>query len=204
MINILLVDDHTVVLDGLAGLIGQEPDFKVRGLAKNGEEAVAMFCQMRPNVTLMDLKMPKMGGVEAIQKIREIDSEARIIVLTTYDGDEDIYAAIRAGAKSYLLKDARRDEVFECIRVVAGGRSWISQDIASKLAERIGSDQLTSRETEVLGLIAQGKSNSEVGVVLFISEGTVKAHIKSIFAKLKVLSRTEAIAVAVKRGIVKL
>lgn len=204
MIKILLVDDHTIVLDGLAGLIGLEEDFQIVGVASNGELAISAYAELKPDVTIMDLQMPVMGGVDAIIAIRRADPAAKIIVLTTYDGDEDIYSAIRAGAKSYLLKDARRDEVFGCIRAVAAGLPWMSPDVAGKLANRVSNEHLTSRETEVLTLIAKGKSNQEIGRELFISEGTVKAHVKAVFAKLEVTSRTAAIATAASRGIVKL
>lgn len=203
-IRILLADDHSIVLEGLAGLVSLEEDMVVVGTAKNGIEAEAQWIALQPDVTLLDLRMPGAGRVEATYAIRRADPNAKIIILTTYDGDEEIYSAIRAGAKSYILKDASRKDVFACIRSVAKGQSWMPHDISLKLAQRVGSDQLTPRETEVLNLMARGKSNQEIGHDLFVSTGTVKTHIKSIFAKLNVFSRTEAIAVASKRGIVKL
>lgn len=203
-IRILLAEDHAIVRDGLSAIIGQEEDLQVVAAAGNGEEAAELWRIHRPDVTLMDLQMPVMNGVDAIYRIRAIDPGARVVILTTFDGDEDIYRGMRAGAKSYLLKDAQREELLQCIRVVHSGKTWVTPVIAAKLAERIKGDALTEREIEVLVLLAGGKSNREIGSALFITEGTVKAHVKAIFGKLNVLSRTEAIGVASRRGIIRM
>ena len=200
-IRILIAEDHTVVRDGLVAIIKQERDLDVVAEAGNGHEAVALWKKQRPDVTLMDLRMPQLDGVNAIYEIRAVDPNARIIVLTTFDGDEDIYRGMRAGAKSYLLKDVRRDELFQCIRDVHAGRTFVPPAIAVKLAERLTGDELSPRELEVLRLLAEGKPNKLIGVAMFISEVTVKSHVQSLFKKLNVLSRTEAIAVANRRGL---
>jgi len=197
----LIADDHTVVRDGLAAIINQERDLDVVGEAGDGRKAVELWKEQRPHVTLMDLRMPGLDGVNAIYEIRAVDPGARIIILTTFDGDEDIYRGLRAGAKSYLLKDVRREELFQCIREVHAGRTFIPPAIAAKLAERLPGDELSPRELEVLRLLAEGKPNKLIGVALSITEVTVKSHVKSLFKKLNVLSRTEAIAVANRRGL---
>src|SRR6266403_1424766 len=175
-ITVLIADDHSVVREGLVSLITRKADMTVIGEAGNGREAVDLWKQHHPDVTLLDLRMPELDGVGAIKEIRSGNDKARIIVLTTFDGDEDIYRAIQAGAKGYLLKDAPREALMDCIRRVHAGETW------------------SEREIDVLKLMAQGKSNKEIGSALFISEGTVKSHVKSIFAKLNVISRTEAVA----------
>jgi len=200
-IRILIADDHTVVRDGLAAIIKQERDLDVVGEVGNGRQAVEVWKKQRPDVTLMDLRMPGLDGVNAIYEIRAADPGARIIVLTTFDGDEDIYRGLRAGAKSYLLKDVRREELFQCIREVHAGRTFIPPAIAAKLAERLPGDELSPRELEVLRLLAEGKPNKLIGVALSITEVTVKSHVQSLFKKLNVLSRTEAIAVANRKGL---
>lgn len=197
----MIADDHTVVRDGLAAIINQERDLDVVGEAGDGRKAVELWKEQRPHVTLMDLRMPGLDGVNAIYEIRAVDPGARIIILTTFDGDEDIYRGLRAGAKSYLLKDVRREELFQCIREVHAGRTFIPPAIAAKLAERLPGDELSPRELEVLRLLAEGKPNKLIGVALSITEVTVKSHVKSLFKKLNVLSRTEAIAVANRRGL---
>jgi len=201
MIRILVAEDHTVVRDGLVAIIKQEPDLDVVAEAGNGHEAVAQWKQQRPDVTLMDLRMPKLDGVNAIYEIRAVDPGARIIVLTTFDGDEDIYRGLRAGAKSYLLKDVRRVELFQCIRDVHAGQTFVPPAIAAKLAGRLTGEELSPRELEVLCLLAEGKPNKLIGVAMSITEVTVKSHVQSLFKKLNVLSRTEAIAVANRRGL---
>jgi DNA-binding NarL/FixJ family response regulator len=203
-IRILIADDHTTVLAGLASIIGMQPDMLVVAEAVNGREAVDLWQKHRPDVTLLDLRMPKLDGVSAINEIRQHNASARIIILTTYDTDNEIYRAIKAGAKGYLLKDARREELLDCIRKVNGGDTSIPQALVEKLAAGMTSEILTGRELGVLGLLARGKSNKEIGANLFISETTVKGHLRSIFTKLNVLSRTEAIAVASRRGLVQL
>ena len=203
-IRILVVEDHTVVRDGLVAIIRQEPDMNVVADTGDGRQAVELWKKHCPDVTLMDLRMPGLDGVNAIYQIRAADPNARIIVLTTYDGDEDIYRGMRAGAKSYLLKDVRREELFQCIREVHAGRMFVPPAIAAKLAERLPAEELTPRELEVLRLLGTGKPNKLIGADLAISEVTVKSHVQSVFRKLNVLSRTEAIAVANRRGLLRL
>lgn len=201
VIRVLVVDDHTVVRDGLSVIIDQEPGLNVVAQAANGRQAVELWQEHRPDITLMDLQMPLLNGVNAIGEIRATHPEARIIVLTTFDGDEDIYRALRAGAKSYILKDVLRDGLFHCIREVHAGKYFLPPEVAAKLASRQPVVELTSRELEVLRLLAEGKSNKAVGVQLSITEVTVKSHVRAVFAKLNVLSRTEAIAVANRTGL---
>jgi DNA-binding NarL/FixJ family response regulator len=202
-IRVLIADDHAVVRDGLVAMIGKWTDTAVIAEAEDGQEAVKQWMQHRPDVALLDLRMPVLDGIGAIEQIRRVDPAARIILLTTFDDEEDIYRAIRAGAKAYLLKDAPRDDILHCIRRVHAGETFVPLPLAAKLAERVSGVELTQRELVVLRALATGQSNKSIGRNLFISETTVKAHVKSIFAKLNVLSRTEAIAVAVRRGMVK-
>jgi DNA-binding NarL/FixJ family response regulator len=203
-IRILIADDHSVVREGLASLVKRKSDMVVVAEASNGREAVQLWKEHRPDVTLLDLRMPELDGVGAIKEIREMDENAHIVVLTTYDGDEDIYRAIKAGAKAYLLKDTARDALVETVRRVHAGETYLPPQLAAKLAERVSGEALSPREIEVLQRMAVGKSNKEIGTELFISEGTVKTHIKSIFSKLDVVSRTEAVAVATRRGLIQL
>jgi DNA-binding NarL/FixJ family response regulator len=203
-IRILIADDHTVVREGLVSLVKRKPDMMVVGEGCNGREAVDLWKEHRPDVTLLDLRMPELDGVGAIKEIRELDETARIVVLTTFDGDEDIYRAIKAGAKGYLLKDTAREALMECIRKVYAGETCIPPILAAKLADRVSGEGLSAREIEVLQRMAAGKSNKEIGAELFISEGTVKTHVKSIFSKLDVVSRTEAVATATRRGLIQL
>lgn len=203
-IRVLIAEDHTVVRDGLVSIINQQSDMRIVGEAGDGRQVVDLWRQQRADVTLMDLRMPQLDGVAAIYEIRAIDPNARIIVLTTYDGDEDIYRGMRAGAKSYLLKDVRREELFQCIREVHAGRAFLPPAVAAKLAERLPAEELTPRELEVLRLLADGKPNKVIGTDLAISEVTVKSHVQSVFRKLNVLSRTEAISVANRRGLLRI
>jgi len=203
-IQVLIADDHTVVRDGLVAMIGKWTDMEVVAEARDGREAVDQWKKHHPDVSLLDLRMPTLDGVGAINEIRRQDPSARVIVLTTFDGDEDIYRGISAGAKAYLLKDAPRDDILDCIRKVHAGKTVLPPLIAAKLAERVSGVELTERELVVLRDLATGKSNKEIGRNLFITETTVKAHLKSIFTKLNVLSRTEAIAAASRRGMVQL
>jgi DNA-binding NarL/FixJ family response regulator len=203
-ISVLIADDHSVVRQGLASLIEPKADMTVVGEASNGREAVELWKQYRPDVTLLDLRMPELDGVGAIKEIRARDEKARIVVLTTFDGEEDIYRAIQAGAKGYLLKDVPREALMDCIRRVHAGETCVPVHVAAKLAERVSGATLSGREIDVLKLMAQGKSNKEIGSALFISEGTVKSHVKSIFSKLNVISRTEAVANATHRGLIQL
>ena len=203
-IGILIADDHSVLRQGLVSLIGFESDMMVVGEAGNGREAVELWKRHRPEVTMLDLRMPELDGVGVIKQIRADDENARIIVLTTFDGDEDIYRAIQAGAKGYLLKDVPREALMDCIRRVHAGETCVPVHLAAKLAERVSGETLSGREIDVLKLMAQGKSNKEIGSALFISEGTVKSHVKAIFSKMNVISRTEAVASATRRGLIQL
>ena len=203
-IRVLIADDHSVVREGLVSLIGRRADMAVIGEASNGREAVDLWKKHQPDVTLLDLRMPELDGVGVIKEIRTEDQNARIIVLTTFDGDEDIYRAIQAGSKGYLLKDAPREALMDCIRRVHGGETCVPVHLAAKLAQRVSGESLSDREIDVLKLMAQGKSNKEIGSALFISEGTVKSHVKGIFAKMNVISRTEAVATATRRGLIQL
>jgi DNA-binding NarL/FixJ family response regulator len=201
---VAIADDHSVVREGLAAMIGRERDMRVVAEAKNGLEAVQQWKHHRPDVLLLDLRMPEMDGVAAIRQIRTENAEARIIVLTTFDSDENIYRGISAGAKGFLLKDVPPDELLRCIRSVHQGESYFPSSVAAKLAERVSGVELTERELAILQQLATGMSNKEIGSHYFISEGTVKSHLKNIFAKLNVLSRSEAIAAAARRGLIQL
>ena len=203
-IGVLIADDHSVVREGLVSLIGRRADMTVVAEASNGREAVDLWKKLRPNDMLLDLRMPELDGVGAIKQIREHDENARILVLTTFDGDEDIYRAIQAGAKGYLLKDVPREALMDCIRRVHAGETCVPVHLAAKLAERVSGETLSAREIDVLKLMAQGKSNKEIGSALFISEGTVKSQVKAIFARRNVISRTEAVASATRRGLIQL
>lgn len=204
MIRVLIVDDHPVVREGLAALIDRRADMTVVGEALDGAQAVEIALERRPDVILMDLRMPGMGGVAAIETLRERLPTARCIVLTTYDGDEDIYRGIRAGAFAYLLKDAPRETLLETVRAVAAGHKRIPPEIAAKLMERMTAPDLTARELEVLEQIVRGRSNREIARALDIAEGTVKVHVNSILGKLGVSDRTQAATSAIQRGIVRL
>ena len=203
-IRILIADDHAVVREGLAALIGRRADMLVVAEAENGRRAVELARTHRPDVILMDLRMPEMGGVEAIGLIRAEQPQARVIVLTTYDGDEDIFRALQAGARAYLLKDTPRDELIDAIRAVHGGQKRLPPEVAAKLAERVTAEPLTPRELEVLAGLARGQSNKEIGAALSIAEGTVKVHVNSLLGKLGVADRTQAVLEGLRRGLVRL
>jgi DNA-binding NarL/FixJ family response regulator len=203
-ITIMLVDDHPAFRKGMAALIASEPGLRVIAETGSGIEAVALYRQKKPDVVLMDLRLPGMGGVEAIMAICKAFPEARIIVLTTFDTDEDIYRAIQSGAKSYLLKDTPDDELSATIRAVYAGKRALPAKVAERLAQRQQRADLSHRELEVLKLLTKGRSNKEIGSTLFIAEDTVKAHLKTLFAKLKVQDRTEAAISAIRQGIVHL
>ena len=203
-IRLLLADDHPVVREGLAALLGRQDDMVVVGLASSGEQAVELCATARPDVVLMDLRMPGQGGVTATRVIGERFPNCRVLVLTTFDGDEEIYQALRAGARGYLLKGADREELLEAIRGVYAGTRWIPPAVADKLAERMAGSQLTSREVEILALVAVGNSNKQIARRLGITEGTVKGHLNSILGKLAADDRTEAVTRAVRRGILRL
>lgn len=204
VIRLLIADDHPVVREGLAALLNRRADMTVVGEADDGEEAVALYETLRPDVVLIDLRMPRMGGVEAIAAIRQRDAQARFIVLTTYDGDEDIYRALQAGAQAYLLKDTPRETLLATVRAVHGGEKRIPPELAAKLAERVFSPALTPREREVLEQMVRGQSNREIGLTLDIAEGTVKAHVNSVLSKLGVNDRTQAVTEALRRGLARL
>ncbi len=203
-IRILIADDHYLVRAGLISLISRNPKMKVVAEATNGREAVALFREHRPDVTLMDLQMPVMDGMEAMIAIRAVHSGARILVLTSYDGDEYIYRGLQAGARGYCLKDASATELYEAINAVSNGQRRIPPRIATKLVERMNTTQLTPRESGVLRLIASGKTNHQIGSALFITEGTVKTHVNNILTKLAAHDRTEAVIIALKRGLITL
>jgi DNA-binding NarL/FixJ family response regulator len=203
-IRIMVVEDHHVVRQGLVALLNTVPDMSVVAEGADGKQAVELFRQHEPDVTLMDLRMPHMSGVEAVIEIRQNFPAARIIVLTTFDGDEDIYRALQAGARAYLLKGMFGDELMDAIRAVHAGKSRIPPVVAERLANRMGSPALTARELDVLKLIVRGKSNKEIGEELNISEATVKTHINNILSKLGVTDRTQATTAALQRGIVHL
>ena len=201
--SVLVVDDHALLRTGVANIINHEPDLVVVAEASNGVEAVAAFERYRPDVTLLDLRMPVMEGVEAVRQIRERDPHAKVIVLTTYDTDEDISRALKAGAKAYILKDSAADRLIECIHDVLAGKTYLAPQAAAKLAEGVTRVQLTPRELGTLRLIADGKSNKEIANELGISERTVKTHLGHLFEKLGVTSRTEAVKIAMRRGLVR-
>ena len=200
----LVVDDHALLRTGVANIINQEADLRVIAEAGNGVEAVQAFEQHRPDVTLLDLRMPIMEGVEAVRQIRERDPRARVIVLTTYDTDDEIARALKAGAKAYVLKDISADDLIGCIRDVLAGKTYLAPAAAAKLAEGVARVQLTPREIAALRLMADGKANKEIASELQISERTVKTHLGHLFEKLGVTSRTEAVKIATRRGLVRL
>jgi two-component system NarL family response regulator len=200
-IKILIADDHPFFVDGLAANVEAEADMVVVARASDGREAVARAREHAPDVILMDLRMPVMNGVEAIREILRETPESRIIVLTTYDGDEDIHRALKAGAKAYLLKDVFREELLAAVRGVHNGKRHIPAHVAGRLAERMGAEELTDREVEVLRLVAAGRSNREIGEALHIAEGTVKAHVNNILNKMGANDRTHAAMLALQRGL---
>ena len=203
-IRILVVDDHPVVRQGLVGMLEEVRDLTVVGQARNGREAINIFRQQQPDVTLMDLRMPEMDGVDAITAICAEFHQARIIILSTFDSDEDIYRGLRSGAKGYLLKDAEPEELLAAIRTVCLGKQYIPLNVGAKLAERMMSQHLSERELEVLQLITTGKTNQAISETLHITERTVNFHINNILSKLEVNDRTQAVIVALRRGIVSL
>jgi DNA-binding NarL/FixJ family response regulator len=203
-IRILIADDHVTVREGLAAIVQRQTDMLVVAEAANGREAVELWLRHRPDVTLLDLRMPILDGIGAIGQIRVAESDARILVLTTFDTDSEISGAIKSGARGYLLKDAPRDLLLETIRRVDAGETCIPAELLSKLVAGMSDEVLTAREHEVLQLVARGRSNKEIATSLSITETTVKSHLRSVFTKLRVLSRTEAIAAASRRGLVHL
>lgn len=204
MIRVLVIDDHPMVRAGLSATIDPEPDMTVIASAQNGKEAVELYRQHQPDVALMDLKMPVLGGVDAIRAIRAEFPAAKIVVLSTYEGDDDIYRAMEAGAVTYLLKNTPSEKMIGVMREVARGARSVPPEIAQKLTDRIFQPALTPRETEVLQLVAQGMRNKEIAAELGVSEETAQGHVKNILAKLSVHDRTAAVAVAIRRGLVHL
>lgn len=212
-IRILIVDDHPIVRDGLVAILSTQPDFAVVGESGDGAEAIRISRDLKPDVVLLDLEMPEMDGVEALQQMRKVCPAVRVIVLTAFDTDERIVGAVRAGAQGYLLKGTPREEIFRAIRVVSKGGSLLEPLVASKLIHHLESgakqlnnphEALTEREREVLSLLAQGRTNKEIAASLVISERTVKFHVSSILAKLGVGNRTEAVTLAAQQGLVQL
>ena len=206
-IRLLISDDHPVVRAGIGGMLSGEEDFEVVGEATNGSEAVALANRTKPDVILMDLRMPEMDGVEAISRIKEQHPEMNILVLTTYESDADILRALERGATGYMLKDAPREDLFEAIRATAEGKSPLAPDVAARLVQRIREpvdELLSTREIEILELIAGGASNKNIAKQLWISDTTVKSHVLHIFNKLEVTDRTAAVTVALRRGIISL
>lgn len=206
-IRLLIVDDHPVVRDGLHGMLDGQPDFDVVGEAGDGVEAVNLVETLKPDIVLMDLRMPVMDGVAALGEIKARNPEVQVLVLTTYDSDADILPAIEAGAAGYLLKDSSRQELYDGIRAAARGETVLAPAVAARLVGKMrapAEEQLSSREVEVLQLVAEGKSNSEVAQQLHISQATVKSHLVNIFGKLGVSDRTAAVTAALRKGILRL
>ena len=203
-IRLLIADDHPALREGLSALLERQADLQVVAMAADGQQAVALVRHHQPDVILMDLRMPCLEGADAVAAICEEWPEARIIILTTYDGDEDIYRALRAGAKGYLLKDAPCEELFTAIRQVHQGQKYIMSQVAQKLTERFQSSELTERELEVVQLLVQGNTNRDISEALCVAEGTVKFHVRNILDKLGACDRTQAVTIALKRGLARL
>jgi len=204
MIRVLAVDDHPLLRDGIAALIGSEEDMELIGEASNGREALDQFRKYQPDITLMDLQMPKMNGIDAIGAIRGEFPEARIIVLTTHPGDAQVSRALKAGARAYLMKGELRKELLETIRAIHAGQRRLSSEVAAEIAEHATDCTLTPREIDVLRLVAAGNANKEIGAQLSLTEVTVKSHVRNILAKLGANDRTHAVTIALKRGIIDL
>lgn len=207
-ISIAIVDDHPVVRDGLAAILGTQPDFVIAGEASSGEEALELFRRLRPDVALLDLEMPGMDGITVLRRLREESLPVRVVVFTAFDTDERILGALRAGAKGYLLKGAPRTELFNAVRVVHQGGSLLQPVVASRLLEQLSGpgrvEELTPRERTVLALLAQGRQNKEIARELSITERTVKFHLSAIYGKLGAGNRTEAVAIALQQGLVEI
>jgi two-component system, NarL family, response regulator len=201
-IRVLIADDVAIVRQGLATIVDRDPEMTAIAQAEDGQQAITLFREYQPDVTLMDLRMPQMGGVEAIVAICAEFKQARIMVLTTYDGDEDIYRGLQAGAQGYLLKDAKPHELLNAIRTIHSGQKYVPPEVGAKLVQRMNNPELSERELDVLRLMAQGMNNLDIAAALNIGESTVKSHVNRILSKLGVNDRTQAVIVAIKRGIV--
>lgn len=204
MIRIMLVDDHPLVRDGLASVISDQPDMQVVAEAGNGEDALPLFREHRPDVTLMDLRLPNMSGADAIRTLRGEAPEARFVVLTTFDSEDDIFAALEAGAQAYVLKDVRRDELVALIRDVHAGKSRVPEEVARRYAAYLAGPRLSGRERQILELVAQGESNKIIADRLGMSESSVRTYLMRVFEKLDVEDRTEAVVQALRRGLIRL
>ena len=203
-IRVLLVDDFPVILEGLVALLGRFRQFSIAGTAGDGREAVRLYGCRRPDVVLLDLRMPKMDGLQAAETILKSDPQARIIMLSAYAGEEDIYRALKAGVRGYILKDSSPAEIVHAVRQVYAGQTVIPPEVAAKLAVRVGSSGLTLREIEILQLVAAGKSNKQIGADLDRTEGTVKIHVSNILRKMRAADRTQAATLAIRQGLVRL
>ena len=202
-IRILIADDHFVVREGLRSLIRRQADMTVVGEAANGLEAVDLYFRLKPDVVILDLRMPRLSGTDVIREIRDKDPAARILILSSLSGDETIYSALQNGAMGYLLKEESGDQTIPAIRSVMEGNRWLPPEVQAKLAEHRRTESLSVREKEILELLAQGEANKQIGGTLGLSEQTVKTHVKNILAKLQVRDRTEAVTVATRRGIIR-
>lgn len=203
-IRVMIVDDHFLLREGIAGLLAQMSDIALAGEAADGREAIDLYLKLRPDVTIMDLQMPVLGGVEAITAIRSLDPAARVLVLTTYKGDVQVGRALHAGAAGYVLKGSLRLDLHDAIRAVHAGRGYLPDEVAREIAAWSATEALSSRELDVLRLVAEGNSNREVGAQLNIKEETVKAHMSTVLAKLGARDRTHAVTIALRRGIFEL
>jgi len=201
-IRVLCVDDHPLMREGISAIVRNEADMEIVAEASTGQEAIALYREHRPHITLMDLRLPDMSGIDALAEIRNEHREARVVMLTTYEGDVEIQRALAAGAQGYLLKSMPRKKLIEALRRVAAGSKCIPAEVAAHLAEHMGEESLTRREIEVLQQMAGGNRNRDIAGQLFISEETVKGHVKHIMEKLGASDRTEAVAIAVRRGII--
>jgi len=203
-IRILIAEDHALVREGLNLILDRTPDMEVVGSASNGKEAVDLYTRVHPDVSLIDIHMPSLDGVGAIESIRAKDPKAKFVVLSTYDSEEDVYRSLKAGAQSYVLKEAPREQLIDAIRAVNKGEMRVAPEHMSKVTERMRHPSLTPREVQVLSLIIQGMSNLAIANTLFVTEGTVKSHVNSLLSKMGVTDRTQAALTAVRRGLVRL